>query len=80
MSPFNYADKIKEPLLLIHGMADDNSGTFPIQSERLFAALKGNGAKVRLVMLPAEAHSYRARESVAHVLYEMVAWMDRYVK
>lgn len=80
MSPFNYADKIKEPLLLIHGMADDNSGTFPIQSERLFAALKGNGAKVRLVMLPAEAHSYRARESVAHVLYEMVAWMDKYVK
>jgi dipeptidyl aminopeptidase/acylaminoacyl peptidase len=80
MSPFNYADKIKEPLLLIHGMADDNSGTFPIQSERLYAALKGNGAKVRLVMLPAEAHGYRARESVGHTLYEMVSWMDRYVK
>lgn len=80
MSPFNYADKIKEPLLLIHGMADDNSGTFPIQSERLYAALKGNGAKVRLVLLPAEAHGYRARESVGHTLYEMVSWMDRYVK
>ena len=80
MSPFNYADKIKEPLLLIHGLADDNSGTFPLQSERLYAALKGNGAKVRLVMLPAEAHGYRARESVGHVLFEMVAWMDKYVK
>ncbi len=80
MSPFNYADKIKEPLLLIHGMADNNSGTFPLQSERLYAALKGNGARVRLVMLPAEAHGYRARESVGHVLYEMVGWMDRYVK
>ena len=80
MSPFNYADKIKEPLLLIHGLADDNSGTFPLQSERLYAALKGNGAKVRLVMLPAEAHGYRARESVGHTLYEMVSWMDRFVK
>jgi len=80
MSPFNYADKIKEPLLLIHGLADDNSGTFPIQSERLYAALKGTGARVRLVMLPAEAHGYRARESVGHVLYEMVTWMDKYVK
>jgi dipeptidyl aminopeptidase/acylaminoacyl peptidase len=80
MSPFNYADKINEPLLLIHGMADDNSGTFPIQSERLYAALKGQGAKARLVMLPAEAHGYRARESVGHTLYEMVSWLDRYVK
>ncbi len=80
MSPFDYADKINEPLLLIHGMADDNSGTFPIQSERLYAALKGHGAKTRLVMLPAEAHGYRARESVGHTLYEMVSWMDRYVK
>jgi dipeptidyl aminopeptidase/acylaminoacyl peptidase len=80
MSPFNYADKINEPLLLIHGMADDNSGTFPLQSERLYAALKGQGAKARLVMLPAEAHGYRARESVGHTLYEMVSWLDRYVK
>jgi dipeptidyl aminopeptidase/acylaminoacyl peptidase len=80
MSPFVYADKIDEPILLIHGMADDNSGTFPIQSERLFAALKGNGATTRLVMLPAEAHGYRARESVGHTLWEMVRWLDLYVK
>jgi dipeptidyl aminopeptidase/acylaminoacyl peptidase len=80
MSPFTYADRIDEPILLIHGMADDNSGTFPVQSERLFAALKGNGATVRLVMLPAEAHGYRARESVGHTLWEMVRWLDTYVK
>jgi dipeptidyl aminopeptidase/acylaminoacyl peptidase len=80
MSPFTYADKIDEPILLIHGMADDNSGTFPIQSERLFAALKGNGATARLVMLPAEAHGYRARESVGHTLWEMIRWLDTYVK
>ncbi|PYQ15335.1 MAG: S9 family peptidase [Acidobacteria bacterium] len=80
MSPFTYADKIDEPILLIHGMADDNSGTFPIQSERLFAALKGNGATARLVLLPAEAHSYRARESVGHTLWEMIRWLDTYVK
>ena len=80
MSPFTYVDKINEPILLIHGMADDNSGTFPVQSERLFAALKGNGATARLVMLPAEAHGYRARESVAHTLWEMVTWLDTYVK
>ncbi|HET9274753.1 MAG TPA: prolyl oligopeptidase family serine peptidase [Gemmatimonadales bacterium] len=80
MSPFTYADRIKEPILLIHGEADDNSGTFPIQSERMYAALKGNGGRARYVVLPAEAHGYRARESVGHTLYEMVTWMDRYVK
>ena len=80
MSPFTYADSIRAPILLIHGMADDNSGTFPVQSERFYSALKGNGAKVRYVQLPAEAHGYRARESIGHTLFEMVAWMDQYVK
>jgi dipeptidyl aminopeptidase/acylaminoacyl peptidase len=80
MSPFTYADSIEAPILLIHGMADDNSGTFPIQSERFYAALKGNGATVRYVQLPAEAHGYRARESVGHTLWEMVRWLDLYVK
>ena len=80
MSPFLYADKIKAPILLIHGEADNNMGTFPIQSERMYAAVRGNGGTVRLVMLPAESHAYSARESVEHVLYEMVSWFDRYVK
>ena len=80
MSPFNHADKINEPLLLIHGEADNNSGTFPIQSERFYNALKGLGATTRLVMLPNEAHSYRARESVLHMLYETDRWLDTYVK
>jgi len=80
MSPFMNADKIKEPLLLIHGMADNNSGTFPIQSERLFAALKGFGATARFVYLPYESHGYSARESVLDVLAEMFEWFDRYVK
>ena len=80
MSPFMYADKIKTPLLMIHGMADNNSGTFPIQSERLFAALKGFGATARFVYLPYESHGYSARESVQTVLAEMFEWFDRYVK
>ncbi len=80
MSPFMYADKIKTPLLMIHGMADNNSGTFPIQSERLFAALKGFGATVRFVYLPFESHGYSARESVQTVLAEMIEWFDIYVK
>ena len=80
MSPFAFADKIKEPILLIHGAADTNTGTFPIQSERFFAALKGHGATAKLVFLPAEAHGYRARESVGHTLYEMASWLDTYVK
>lgn len=80
MSPFTYANKVNEPILLIHGMEDDNSGTFPIQSERFYAALRGNGAKARLVMLPGEAHGYRARESVGHTLAETIGWLDRYVK
>jgi dipeptidyl aminopeptidase/acylaminoacyl peptidase len=80
MSPFTYADRIKEPILLIHGAADTNTGTYPIQSERFFAALKGHGATARLVFLPAEAHGYRARESVGHALYEMANWLDIHVK
>jgi dipeptidyl aminopeptidase/acylaminoacyl peptidase len=80
MSPFMYAHKINEPILLIHGQADNNSGTFPIQSERLFAALQGFGATARLVMLPYESHGYSARESVLHTLAEMLEWFDRYVK
>lgn len=80
MSPFNYADKIKTPILLIHGMKDDNSGTFPIQSERMFAAIKGNGGTVRYVQLPLEPHPYTSRESVHHVLWETVTWLDKYVK
>ncbi len=80
MSPFMFADRIKTPILLIHGAADNNSGTFPIQSERLFAALKGFGATARLVMLPGESHGYLARESVLHVLAEMFEWFDKHVK
>ena len=80
MSPFMCADKIKTPLLLIHGMNDNNSGTFFIQSERLFAALKGFGATARFVSLPGESHGYLARESVFTVLAEMIEWFDAYVK
>jgi dipeptidyl aminopeptidase/acylaminoacyl peptidase len=80
ISPFMYADKIKHPILLIHGMADDNSGTFPIQSERMYEAIKGNGGIVRYVQLPYEAHGYLGRESVEHTLYEMVSWFDKWVK
>jgi dipeptidyl aminopeptidase/acylaminoacyl peptidase len=80
MSPFSYADKIKTPLLLIHGDSDDNPGTFPIQSERLFNAVKGFGGTVRFVSLPYEAHGYRGKENLLHMLYEQNAWLDKYVK
>ena len=80
MSPFMFADKIKSPILLIHGEADDNTGTFPIQSERLYQALRGHGATARLVMLPAEAHGYQARETIEDVLYEMLNWGERFLK
>jgi dipeptidyl aminopeptidase/acylaminoacyl peptidase len=80
MSPFMHADKMKTPLLLIHGEADNNSGTFPLQSIRYFNALKGLGATVRLVMLPAESHGYSARESILHMLWEQDQWLEKYVK
>ena len=80
MSPFLHADKIKDPILFIHGQADDNTGTFPIQSERMYAAVRGNGAVARLVMLPDEAHGYRAKETIQHVLWEQLNWFDKYVK
>jgi dipeptidyl aminopeptidase/acylaminoacyl peptidase len=80
VSPFLAADKIKKPLLLIHGEADNNSGTFYIQSERMYQAVRGNGGTVRFVSLPAESHGYQARESIEHTLYEQFRWFDKYVK
>lgn len=80
MSPFSYADKIKTPILLIHGEADDNTGTYPINSERLFAAIKGTGGTVRFVFLPYEAHSYRGKENLLHMLWEQNEWLKKYVK
>lgn len=80
MSPFFHAEKINEPMLMIHGKEDPNSGTFPMQSERMFAALKGLGGNARLVMLPHEQHGYRARESLLHMLWEQHQWLDKYVK
>jgi dipeptidyl aminopeptidase/acylaminoacyl peptidase len=80
VSPFMAAHLIDEPILLVHGEIDANPGTFPIQSERLFHALKGHGATARYVVLPHESHGYRARESVLHTLAETFDWFDRYVK
>lgn len=80
MSPFNYANKIKLPLLMTHGIDDENSGTFPIQSERLYSAIKGHGGTVRLVLLPKEFHGYRSRESILHTFYEQDNWLEKYVK
>ena len=80
MSPFMHADKMKTPLLLIHGEADNNSGTYPMQSERYFNALKGLGGPVRLVILPKESHGYRAKESILHLLWEQDEWLEKNVK
>jgi dipeptidyl aminopeptidase/acylaminoacyl peptidase len=80
VSPFMAAHKVNEPILLIHGEDDNNPGTFPVQSQRFFAALQGHGATARLVMLPHESHGYRAQESVLHTLAETVEWLDRWVK
>jgi len=80
LSPFTYANRINEPLLLIHGELDPNPGTFPMQSERLYHAIKGHGGTARLVQLPYEGHGYQARESVMHTLAEMIDWLDRFVK
>ena len=80
MSPFAFADKIKAPLLMTHGEADDNTGTFPINSERLYAAIKGHGGTARFVYLPYEAHGYKGKENLLHLLYEQGRWLDKYLK
>src|SRR5690606_29946791 len=80
VSPLFFADKIKDPLLLIHGQDDYNPGTIPMQTERMYEAIRGTGGKARLVMLPLESHGYQARESIEHTLYEMLSWFDAHVK
>jgi dipeptidyl aminopeptidase/acylaminoacyl peptidase len=80
MSPLLAVPKIRDPLLLIHGEEDNNPATTPDQTRQLYRAVKGNGGKARIVMLPHESHTYQARESVGHVLREMVKWFDKHVK
>jgi dipeptidyl aminopeptidase/acylaminoacyl peptidase len=80
MGPFMHAEKMKHPLLLIHGGADNNSGTYTMQSERYFNALKGLGATTRLVILPKESHGYAAKESIMHMLWEQDQWLEKYMK
>lgn len=80
MSPFNYADKIKTPILLVHGELDNNTGTFPIQSERMFNAIKGHGGTVKYLSLPFESHGYQGRENILHLLAEQLQWLEKYVK
>ncbi len=80
MSPFTYANQIKTPILLIHGELDNNSGTFPIQSERLYNAIKGHGGTVRYVVLPYESHGYAAKENILHLLWEQHQWLEKWVK
>ena len=79
ISPFMHADKISQPLLIMHGEKDNNPGTFPLQSERLYQAIKGTGGTARLVILPYESHGYVARHSVLHCQAEMIAWLDKYL-
>ena len=80
MSPFSYADKIKTPILLVHGEMDNNTGTYPIQSERMFNAIKGNGGTVKYLSLPYESHGYQGRENILHMLNEQYQWLEKYVK
>ncbi|MCK5170099.1 MAG: prolyl oligopeptidase family serine peptidase, partial [Bacteroidales bacterium] len=80
MSPFMHADKMKTPLLLIHGEDDNNTGTYPLQSQRYYNALKGLGATTKLVMFPNESHFFRAKESILHLLWEQDQWLEKYVK
>jgi dipeptidyl aminopeptidase/acylaminoacyl peptidase len=80
MSPFSYANKIKTPILLIHGEMDDNQGTFPVQSERYYNAIKGHGGTSRYIVLPYEAHGYRGKENLLHMLWEQHQWLEKYVK
>lgn len=80
MSPFSFANQIKTPLLLIHGEMDNNTGTFPIQSERMFNAIKGHGGTARYVSLPYESHGYTGKENLLHVLAEQFDWLEKFVK
>ena len=80
MSPFSFAHKIKTPILLIHGEMDNNPGTFPIQSERLYNAIKGHGGTSRYITLPYESHGYAGRENILHMLWEQHQWLEKHVK
>jgi dipeptidyl aminopeptidase/acylaminoacyl peptidase len=80
VSPYFHAEKLKEPLLMIHGLEDPNSGTYPLQTKRMYQAIKGTGGTAKMVLLPKEGHGYRARKSNLHVIAEMIEWCNKYLK
>jgi dipeptidyl aminopeptidase/acylaminoacyl peptidase len=80
MSPFMSADRMKTPMLLVHGAADNNPGTFTLQTERYFQALKNLGAPVRMVIVPRESHGYAAKENIFHLLWEQDQFLEKYLK
>lgn len=80
MSPFYTAHKMKKPILLVHGEADNNPGTFTLQTERYFQAIKGLGGNARMVILPKESHGYFAKENILHLLWEQEQFLDKHLK
>jgi dipeptidyl aminopeptidase/acylaminoacyl peptidase len=80
MSPILYADRLTGALLLYHGIEDQNVGTDPINSVRLFHALQGMGKTVALYMYPYEDHGPATRETLLDLWGRWTAWLDLYVK
>ena len=80
MSPFFRADKISGALLMYHALEDQNVGTAPISSIRMFHALQGLGKPAALYMYHYEDHSDATYASDLDLWARWFAWFDVYVK
>ena len=77
--PYVSADKIKAPLLLIHGTGDTN--VVPTESEQMFTALRMLGREAELVRVQGENHGINSKPSVEEGRDAvMLDWFDKYLK
>ncbi|MDE2784781.1 MAG: prolyl oligopeptidase family serine peptidase [Gemmatimonadota bacterium] len=76
MSPFVYANNLTGAVLLYHGMHDQNVGTAPDHSPRLFHALNGLGKEAAMYLYPFEDHGPATRETLLDLWARWAAWLD----
>jgi dipeptidyl aminopeptidase/acylaminoacyl peptidase len=80
MSSMLFAENMTGALLMYCGMLDQNVGTDPINSVRMFNVLESIGKPAALYMYPYEDHGQVAKETLQDMWARWIAWLDKYVE
>jgi dipeptidyl aminopeptidase/acylaminoacyl peptidase len=77
-SPIEYADRVKSPVLLLHGEAD---ASVPPEQSRAFAdRLAAEGHPVELVSYPGEGHGFNEPHHLMDAASRITDFFDRWLR